>query len=200
MTLEDYRFLFFAATLVLALVAASPALSLVVPFGNGLEPLSEIWLLGPSHMLEDLPSEIRANSSYGIFVGVDNQMGAMSYYRIDVKLRNSTQPLPDKLTGEPSPLRPLHEFWFFVADGDTWEVPMSFAFHNLSFQNDVAFVGSITIENVTLLVERPSVWDSEKKGFFYELFFELYLYDLRSQGFQFHNRYAKLQLNATNFR
>jgi hypothetical protein len=41
------------------------------------------------------------------------------------------------------------------------------------------------------------MWDSESHGFLFQLFFELWLYDLASQGFQYHNRFVGVWLNMT---
>ena len=93
MSLEDYRILFIVATLGLSLVAASPALSAVVPFSGGSERFSEFWLLGPWHMAEGYPFDVGVGEEYSVFVGVGNHMGCSEYYVVYVKFRNSTQPL-----------------------------------------------------------------------------------------------------------
>jgi hypothetical protein len=41
-------------------------------------------------------------------------------------------------------------------------------------------------------------WDSEKMGFFGDLFFELWVYNGASHGFQYHGRFVSLRLNMTN--
>ena len=195
MNLEDYRTLFIVATLGLALVAASPALSVVVPFQVGSERFSEFWLLGPGHMAEDYPFDVAAGKAYTVFVGVGNHMGCSEYYVVYVKFRNSTQSLPDVSGSVPSSLPPLCEFRFFVADGETGESPVTFAFQDVSFQGDSVSVGGVTINGVTFLVDSFSVWDSEDKGFYFQLFFELWRYDVTSQGFGFHGRFVGIWLN-----
>lgn len=75
MSLEEYRTLFLAGSLVVVLVAAAPTLGLVVPFPRSGEGFSEFWLLGPNHMAEDYPFEIAVNEEYRVFVGVGNHMG-----------------------------------------------------------------------------------------------------------------------------
>jgi hypothetical protein len=195
--LEDYRVLFFVGTLGLALVAASPALSVAVPFRGDYERFSEFWLLGPGHMAEDYPFDVAVGEAYSVFVGVGNHMGCSEYYVVYVKFRNGTQSLPDIDNSMPSPLPPLCEFRFFVADGDGWESPLTFAFQDVSFEDDSVYVGVVTVNGVAFSVRSFSFWDSENSGFYFQLFFELWRYDVASQGFRFHNRFVGIWLNMT---
>jgi hypothetical protein len=197
MDLEEYRTLFVVGTLVLILVVASPALSVVVPFRVGSERFSEIWLLGPGHALGDYPFNVTVGYPYSVFVGVGNHMGCSEYYVIYVKFRNWTQPLPDADGQMPSSLPPLYEFRFFVADGAIWESPLVFAFHNVSLQRDSMFVGNISINGETFSVNCSSTWDSENRVFYYQLFFELWRYDYGSSSLKYHGKIVGLMLNMT---
>ena len=194
MNLDESRALFVVATLGLSLIVAAPALSVVVPFPRSGESFSELWLLGPGHMAEGYPFNVRVGEEYSVFVGVGNHMGCSEYYMVYVKFRNKTQPLPDVSGSKPSPLPPLYEFQFFVADGEAWESLLTFAFQNVSLQGDSLFVGSITINGVAFSVDCFSMWDPVNSGFFYQLFFELWLYDMASESFQFHNRFVAIWL------
>ena len=197
MNLEDYRVLFFVGTLGLALVVASPALSVVVPFGGGYERFSEFWLLGLGHMAEDYPFDVAVGEEYSVFVGVGNHMGCSEYYVVYVKFRNGTQPLPDIDNSMASSLPPLYEFRFFVADGESWESILKFAFQDVSFEDGSVYVGVLTVNDVAFFVDSLSVWDSKNNGFYFQLFFELWRYDVASQGFRFHNRFVGIWLNMT---
>ena len=197
MNLEEYRTLFAAGTLGLILMAVFPTLSLVVPFPRGGERFSELWVLGPNHMAEDYPFNVRVGEEYSIFVGVGNHMGSSSYYTVYVKLRNQTQPLPNATESTPSPLPPLYEFRAFVVDGETWEAPLTFTLLDVSRLDDSCFVSQMSINGVVFLVDSPSTWDSENNGFYYQLFFELWLYDVTSRGFRFHDRFVGIWLNVT---
>jgi len=195
--LEDYRILFIVATLGLSLVAASPALSAVVPFSGGSERFSEFWLLGPWHMAEGYPFDVGVNETYSVFVGVGNHMGSSEYYRVYVKFRNSSQPLPDIDNAVPSSLPALYEFRFFVGDGETWESRLNFGFEDVFLDGDSVFVGGVVINGVVFGVDSSASWDSEYSGFYFQLFFELWRYDLTSQRFEYHNRFVGLWLNMT---
>jgi len=198
MNLEDYRTIFAVVTSGLILMAAFPTLSMVVPFPRSAERFSELWVLGPNHMAEDYPFNIRVGEQHSVFVGVGNHMGSSSYYVLYVKLRNQTQPLPDLSNSLPSSLAPLFEFRFFILDGGSWKAPLTFTFLDVSGFENSCFVSRMMINNVVFSVDSPSTWDSENNGFYYELFFELWLYDTSLQGFRYHNRFVGIWLNSTS--
>lgn len=197
MNLEEYRTLFLAGSLAVALIAAAPTLGLVMPFPSSGKGFSELWLLGPHHMAEDYPFEIVGNQEYGVFVGVGNHMGRSEYYIVYVKLRNQTQPLPTLSDSESSPLPSLYEFRFLIADGATWESLLTFEVLDASVRGDSMFIGALSINGFALPVNSVSMWDSENSGFYYQLFFELWLYNETSKSAQFHNRFVGIWLNMT---
>jgi uncharacterized membrane protein len=195
--LEEYRTLFIVATLGLALVAASPGLSLVLP-ETGSERFSEFWLLGSDHMAEGYPFDVGVSEEYRVFVGVGNHMGDSEYYKVYVKLRDGTGSLPDVDGSVSSSLDPLYEFRFFVGDGEVWEMPVTFGFKDVVVEGDVLSVGNVMINDVTFPVGTSAVWDSEKEGYFLELFFELWRYDVEYDSFRFDDRFVGLWLNMTS--
>jgi hypothetical protein len=195
MNLEDYRRVFIIGSLVLMLIAASPTLGLVVQLPSRGGRFSEFWVLDPNHMAEDYPFEVRANESYSVFVGVENHIGTSAYYLIYVKVRNQTQALPNAISSEPSPLAPLFEFRAFVADGGTWEVPITFGVLGVSRYDDSVYVSRVSINDVVSVLNCSALWDSQYKGFYYQLFFELWLYNMASENFQFHDRFVAIWLN-----
>lgn len=196
MSLDDYRVLFLVGTLVLALVAASPALGLVVPLG-GSERFSELWLLGPDRLAEGYPFDVVEGELYSVFVGVGNRLGGSEYYRVCVKFRNGTGSFPDVDGGVPSGLPSLMEYRFFVGDGEVWESPVSFGFRDVAVDGSVASVGSVVVDGVVFPVDAVAVWDSEAEGFMFQLFFELWRYDVESDEMRFDGRVVGLWLNLT---
>jgi len=194
--LEEYRTLFIVVTLVLALVAVSPVLGVVVPQG-GSERFSEFWLLGQGHIAEGYPFHVGVDEEYRVFVGVGNHMGGSEYYMVNVKFRNGTQSLPDIDGSEPSSLSPLYEYRFFVGDGEVWESPVTFGFEGVVVEGDVLVVGDVIVNGVSFPVDASTSWDSEKGGCFFQLFFELWRYDVVSRAFRFHDRFVGLWLNMT---
>lgn len=197
--LEEIRALFIVVTLGCALVVAIPALELILPYGGGSENFSELWILGPNHMAENYPSDVRGGKEYGVFVGVGNQMGNPEYYRVYVKFSNGTEFLPDIDGGVASSLSPLYEFRFVVDVGEVWESAVSFWFEDVLLEGDTLVVGDLTINGKTFSVDASTVWDPEKEGYFFELFFELWRYDIEYEQFRFDDRFVGLGLNMTGF-
>ena len=197
MNFQDYRTVFQVGSLVFVLLAASPALSLVVSFPRGGESFSELWLLGPNHMAEDYPFNVQAGESYSLFLGVGNHLGHSAYYMVYAKFRNQTQPLPNASSSEPSSLPSIYEFQFFLADGDVWETPVTFEILGASVQGDSLVVESVSVNDRILQVVCPLIWDSEYSGFYFQLFFELWLYNSARSSFEFHDRFVGIWLNMT---
>jgi len=210
--LEEYRTMFLVITLGLALVAAYPALAIFVPFTDGSEKFSEVWLLGPGHTAEDYPFNVGAGEMHSIFVCLGNHMGSSEYYMVYVKFGNSTQ--LDFDSSEPGSLDPLYEFRVFVGDEAFWESPVTFGFQNVFIEDNVLIVDNVTmnvaIEDAVLSVDEVLIngmvfpvdastrWDSEKSGFYFRLSFELWRYDLALQSFKFDNRVVGILLNMTS--
>ena len=198
MNLEDYRTVFIASGLILSLVAAAPALSFYFPFSGGSERFSELWLLGPGHMAEDYPFNVSADESYLVYVGVGNHMGSSVQYSVRVKFRNQSEPLPNATTGTPSPLPLLYEYRVFLEDGKTWEAPLTFAFSEVSFVENRSLVESLVINDYVFRVDKLALWDVENNGFYYQLFVELWIYEVASEKFEYHNRFVGIWLNMTS--
>jgi len=133
-----------------------------------------------------------------IHVGGGNHMSCSQYYVVYVKFRNQTQPLPNATASEPSSLSPLYEFQFFLADGETWETSVSCIIEDVRFDGNSSFVTGISINDHVFAVDRFSSWNSQQNGFYYQLFFELWLYSGDLQVFQFHDRFVGIWLNMTS--
>ena len=195
MNLDDYQTVFMVTILGLSLVVVSPTIGLYLPSGG--ERFSELWILGPGHMAEGYPFNVVAGDVYRVFVGVGCHLGGSTYYAVVVKFRNQTQPLPNATVAEPSSLPALFEFQMFVEDGDVWEAPVDFAVMDVSVGVNTTVVGRLLVNGVLFEVDLPAVWDAVFAGFFYQLFFELWLYDSDTDEFRYYNRFVGLWLNMT---
>ena len=198
MNLEDYHTLFVVGGLVLVLVAAFPGLSLVFSLPEGEERFSELWILGPGHMAEDYPFNVEEGGKYSVYVGVGNHMASPSYYNVRVKLRNQIEPLPNATAGTPSPLPTWYEYSVFVEEGENWEAPLNFSFSEVSFSENHCTVGSLVINGFRFDVDKSVLWSEENNGFYYQLFIELWIYQVESDIFEFHNRFVGIWLNMTS--
>ncbi len=194
--IEDYKVAFAAVGLIGLLLLASPALSLTVHFPGG-EEFSELWILGPSHMAEDYPFNVTANENHLIYVGVADHMGSSTYYVVYVKFRNETDSFPNATSGTPSPLKQSYECRVFLQDDQEWSAPLTFSLSNVSSFEDHLVVGSLTVNGVTSSVNKSSSWDTENRGYYYQLFVELWIYDAKLDTLSFHDRFVGLWLNMT---
>jgi hypothetical protein len=194
MKLEDYKVIFAAVGLVGVLLFASPALALVLHLPAG--EFSELYVLGSGHMAEDYPGNVTVGVNYLVYVGVGCHMGSSTYYVVYVKFRNETEPLPNSTAGTPSVLAPLYEYRVILEDGESSEFPLTFSFSDISFSSGRSTVGNLTINGVQSSVEKSVSWDTVNRGYYYELFIELWIYNPASNGFSYHNRFVSRWLNV----
>jgi len=194
---DEFRILFLVAGLVLTLIAASPVLSLI-SLPRSEERFSELWLLGSEHKAENYPFNVSDTTQYRIYVGVGNQLGELAYYAVYVKFCNQTQQLPNSTTSEPSPLPPLYEFRFILSDGKVWEAPLTFTIKYVLLQQNFSLVQSISINGIVFPINCTSTWNLDRNGFYYQMFFELWFYNMTIRDFQYHNRFVGIWLNMTS--
>jgi uncharacterized membrane protein len=193
---QDYKVIILVVTAVSALIVASPALQRLLVYPQT-EFFTELWLLGPGHMAEGIPYNITRGDSYNVFVGVSNHLGNCTYYSLQVKFRNLNQSGPDSFNRTSSSLAPLYSVNVFVADKETWELPVTFSF-DYSYDSGSSTVdfNSLTFNGEALdLKGYSTTWDSSKSVFFGNLVFELWIYNGATGGFQYHERYVDLKFN-----
>jgi uncharacterized membrane protein len=161
------------------------------------ENFSELWILGPNHVAEGYPSIVSPNKLYKIYLGVGNLMGDLEYYTVYVKLGNQTEILPNNEGGLPNPLEPVFEYRLFLRDNETWEREVSFSFEQVSFEGNVSRVSRLIIDGHSVDIDEIAVWDTKGNEFYYQLFFELWIYNSTASSFEFHNRSVGLRLNMS---
>lgn len=196
MNLEDFKLLYVLSCIALGFVILSPTLAMVVRLPSG-ERFSELWILGSDHMAEDYPFNVKEKEVYKVYLGIGNHMGSLEYYRVYVKLRNQTEPVPSMVNGTPSTLEPLLEYHAFLSDNETWEKEILFSFEDVSFDGNISKISKLVINDYTLEIDKVAIWDEENHGFYFQLFFELWLYDATAASFEFHNRFVGIRLNMT---
>lgn len=180
----------------LALIILSPTLFGVVSFPED-EKFSELYVLDSNHMLESIPTNVLADFPYTIYLGVGNHMGNVESYLVYVKLRNQTEASPDSKNGLPSPLPPIFEYRAILGDGETWEKELTFSLEDVFSYGDEIEVSALTMNSCSMEVAKVSVFDDVRKGFFYQLFFELWIYNSATLSFDFHNRSVGLSIMVT---
>ncbi len=198
-----YHTFFLMAIFISALILASPALSRLLVYPRT-EFFTEMWILDPNHRAENYPFNISSGQCYNIYLSIANRLGSCAYYMVQVKFRNSTQPLPtsfgpiDERT--PSNLPSLYNLTFFVADKQVEERLITFSI-NYTVDKVLRKISleSMKLNDVTIgLSDYVIKWNSTKNGFYGFLFFELWLHNENSGRFEYHGRFVGLWLNMTS--
>ena len=195
MNLDDYRTLFMLAVLGFVLIFSVPIFNIFVNVEEDSGRFSEFYLLGSNQMVGDYPFYVNGTEEYTVSLGVGNHIGTSEYYKICVKFSNSTELLPNPDIGLPSILPCLVEYRFFISDSGVWEAPISFRFKDMFVHDDVLSVTNIALNGDSIPVTTSATWDSEEEGYYFDLFFELWRYDMESDNFVFDNRFLTLSLN-----
>jgi uncharacterized membrane protein len=195
---QEYKVLFTVVISVSALLVASPVLQRLLVYPQT-EFFTEMWLLGPEHKAENYPLNITIGENYHVFLGIANHLGQCAYYLIQLKFRNQTQSAADSFNRTSSSLPSLYSINVFVADKESWELPVAFSF-------DYSYDANLTRVNFTRLLfnnaaldlsEYSAAWGPQTNRFFGNLFFELWIYNDTIGNFQYHERYTDLKFNMT---
>jgi hypothetical protein len=179
------------------LLIASPLIAELINVPDG-EKFSELYLLGPEQMAQNLPFNVVADQNYTIYMGVGNHLDASTYYFCYVKLRNQIEPLPNEIAGTPSSLDPLYEYRSLVQNEINWTVPLTFSLTGISTFNNQTFLQSLSINNQKFNVDKTAQFDHNNNGYYYQIFVELWAYNPDSNALQYQNRYVYFWLNATS--
>ena len=196
MNLHEYKVIILVATAIVALIVASPALQRLLTFPQT-EFFTELWLLDSNHQAENYPFNITRSVNYNMFLGVGNQLGNATYYQIQVKLRNQTQPAANSSTRTPSSLPALYTLNVFVADKETYELPITFSFnYNYNGNESKINFNTLTLNDNALDINAYSVsLDTAQNGYLENLFFELWIYNDSTGSFSYHERFTGLWFN-----
>jgi hypothetical protein len=201
MNLDKYRVPFATVVAIVALLVASPALSRVLVYPRT-DFFTEMWLLGPNHKAEGYPFDVTRAQPYKGYLGLANHLGYAAYYVVEVKFRNDTQSKPSSFgplsNQTPSTLPSLYNISAFVADQDTWELPLNFSFNYASTTASSLQMNSLTLNGALLGISNCTIaWDSQRNGFYGYLFFEAWIYNETVSSFSYHERFVSLRLNMT---
>ena len=196
MKLQKYKLLYIAVVVILALLIASPVLQKVI--GNSrTELFTEVWILDSTHKMDSYPFNLVSGMSSNVFIGLSNHLGKLSYYQIQVKLRDQYEPGPDSLNLTPSSQPALYNIYVFVADNETWELPLSFSL-NFSVENETgskAILESMKFNGDTVNLSNYQVLADANQHRLVNLYFEVWVFVESSDTFEYHERFVGLWLN-----
>jgi uncharacterized membrane protein len=196
MKLNDYKLVFIAVGLIGVLLIATPAIAANIHLPGG-QQFSELYLLGPNKMAENYPFNIEISQNYSVYIGVANQMGSPQNYVLYVKLLNQTDILPNNTAGTPSPIQPLYECRFSIANGQNWNSLLTFSVSSANVINNQSTIENLNISGLVFNAEKPSIWNSTASEVPYRLLFELWIFNPQSNSIQYNDRFVDLQLNYT---
>jgi len=191
---KHFKALLLVACSVLALFVASPAIQRLVASPHA-EFFTELAIMGPYHNAT-YPYNIQSNENFTLYFDVTNHLGSLAYYLIDIKFQNETQ-AKDSFVGAGSDQSPLGNITFCIANSKTVELPLSISLqYTVDNQNSEKLnLKNITINSSTLNIDRRTIiWNSEKQGFFGNVFFELWLFNDTANTFEYNQRYVSLWL------
>ncbi len=194
MKLHEYKTILIAIGLIGALIIASPTIASFIHLPPG-EQFSELYLLGPERMAQNYPYNIAIDQNYSIYLNVANHLGSTANYVLYVKLGNLTESMPNATSGTPSPLSPIYEYRFSIQDNQTWTSPLTFSVPKATMQATNSQINTLKIQETTLNVEKPAIWNTNTTTFSYRLIFELWPYDTQTSSIAFNSQYLTLQLN-----
>lgn len=194
---NNCKIIFIMLSLICILVLASPILLPFIP-KRSRESFSEIYLLGSNQMAENYPSKVKPGEVYSIFLGVGNHMGASAYYAIHLKIKDKSEDPPDPRNNLPSPIPMICDYHVFLSDGEVWEKPLNFSLNFNFSDSSHCILKEIIVNGERYTVNKLILWDSEKNGFFINMFFEMWIYSSRTKSFSFHNRFVGIWLNMTD--
>jgi hypothetical protein len=192
--LENARLVYVVSCVLLGFLILSPTLFAVFPLPEG-ERFSELWLLDSSHMIESGALNVLLNKPYTFYLGVGNQMGDLEYYTIYVKLLGPSEGLQETGSNLPSSAESIFEYNLFLRNNETWEKPFVFSFENVTFENDVAHLSTLSINSNEIGVDTTVVQDASDGGFYCKMLFELWIYNSTISALQYHNRFVQFWMN-----
>lgn len=196
MNFEDLKFSYILSCVILSFFILLPTLTIFTVFPRR-ESFSELWILGTNHTTENYPFDVSVGQTYTVHLEINNRLGGLGYYVVHIKFRNQTEPAPDAVNMMPSIMNPILEYRVFLDDDGKWEKEVSFSFENVSFEGNLSKVSRILIDEYAIDIDKVAVWDEENSGFYYQMFFELWIYNITLSDFQFHNRFVGFWLNIT---
>jgi uncharacterized membrane protein len=149
-------------------------------------------------MAQNLPFNITPNQTYSVYLGVGNHMGETTHYICKVKLRNQTDLPPDASTQTPSSLQTLYEYNFTIQDNENQTEPLTFSISTPTTPaKNMTTLKTITINGIEHNIDKTTQYDQDNKGYYYQLFIELWTYNPTTGTTQYQNRWVYFWLNTT---
>lgn len=191
MNLGQYKILAVVIAATVALFLASPVLSQLLS-NTQTDNFTEFSLLGPNHDTATYPYSIKSGQSFTLYLDIDNHLGYVGNYLIELKFGDEFSSLPNSFNKTSSTQPVLWETPVTVDNQKKLEMPLT-----ISLTYDSATLRSITINGYSVDGKSIVVTSDPKGGLFGNLFFELWLFNDTTNSYDYNQRYVGLWLNLT---
>lgn len=172
------------AVFVLLLVACE-VVAYVVITPRPAEQFFQLYVLGADHAAAEYypnnDSDTRIGAPITWYLGVTNNMGDVQLISIRVKLSNMTIESPNDQRALESSAPVLTDYYRFLQDNETWEIPFIWTITNATLSNGSVRILGLEIDNETYQI---SDW-AAVNGYDFRLIFELWVWQTDSNAFQF---------------
>jgi len=149
------------------------------------EQFFQLYVLGANRLLSDYypdgDPDIRVGELVKWYVGVTDFMGTVQLVGLRLKLGNQTISPPNDLEATPSPAPLVAEFWRFIQNNETWEMPFFWQIVNGDAVGGSTRVLALQINNETYPVLGPTAVN----GYNFRLIIELWTWEAQSTTLQF---------------
>lgn len=140
------------------------------------QPIFPMWVLNEYRKAPTSQMTVSNNTSYLLYIGVENKMGRAEYCKILVKFRNLSMPIPSTANSTSAPLNSTLNFRFFLAKDEKWET--NFEFKIMGNETEGSFIiHNIEINGQLYEINLKSDWSEEFEGYYYQFIFELWLFN-----------------------
>ncbi len=198
MSWRQYKVLIIVVIASIALFLASPALTKLLATTAQTEQFTEFSLLGPNHDTKTYPFSIKSGSGFKLYLNIENHLGTVGNYLIQVKFRDQAQSAPNSFNKTSSSLPSLWDIKAVVNNQENLEIPITVALIYSGTAESSVTLTSIVINGYSVDGRSTAVyWDSGGKGFFGNLFFELWLFNNTTNSYEYNQRYVGLWLDLT---
>jgi hypothetical protein len=150
-------------------------------------------LLGDNHQAI-YPSNISSGELNRFYLEVTNHMGNAVYYEIHTKFGGPNDSGPDSFRHKNSNLEAIDVMFFEAVNNQSVEFPLDVSFdYSIDDAASELHLMNLTINGEPLNVEDKTIeWDLERKGYYGNLFFELWIQNDTVNTLQYHQRYVSL--------
>jgi hypothetical protein len=120
------------------------------------------------------------NTTLNWYLYLGNNMHEVTKVRIDVKIVDSIELLPNSITGTSSPVSSIWFNYTLLEDNKKISTPFKWSINKVSTQGDITYIEEMTINNVTIPIHVSIDTNANPR-----IVFELYIYNSKEETYSF---------------